>query len=91
MATVRIRSFAGHARDRGNRCAKLYGRRAVHLRVEDAQQADHGAAGEGELTLFRCPMADDFGFDLWIQESNEIANPYMGQMMLECGTTATLE
>jgi len=45
----------------------------------------------GELHLFRCPMADDFGFDLWIQPESELANPYMGQWMVECGVPAELE
>ena len=46
---------------------------------------------EGELFLFRCPMADDFGFELWVQAGPDIANPYMGQMMPECGGRAELD
>jgi len=45
----------------------------------------------GELFVFRCPMADDYGFDLWVQRGPELANPYMGQAMVECGVPATLE
>lgn len=44
----------------------------------------------GELFLFRCPMADDFGFDLWVQNEDGIANPYMGQRMPTCGSSADL-
>ena len=32
---------------------------------------------------FRCPMAK--GYKLWVQLSDGINNPYMGQRMLECG------
>ena len=54
--------------------------------------AEHlpGRFGSGELYLFRCPMADDFGYELWVQRSAELQNPYMGQMMLECGSPAEL-
>ena len=45
---------------------------------------------EGELFLFRCPMAEEFGFDLWVQEEEDIANPYMGQSMPRCGKSAEL-
>lgn len=33
--------------------------------------------------VFRCPMAP--GFPLWLQESDSIANPYMGTSMPLCG------
>jgi Cu(I)/Ag(I) efflux system membrane fusion protein len=46
---------------------------------------------EGELFLFRCPMADGFGYELWVQDESGIANPYMGQWMPECGAPAELE
>lgn len=39
-------------------------------------------AAEG-LHVFKCPMAD--GFQKWFQRSPELANPYMGTSMLECG------
>lgn len=44
----------------------------------------------GQLYLFRCPMADDYGFDLWFQAEAEMGNPYMGLRMLECGSEAQL-
>ena len=44
----------------------------------------------GQLLLFRCPMADDYGFDLWLQPSPEIANPFMGLDMPTCGVKAKL-
>ena len=46
---------------------------------------------EGELFLFRCPMAEDFGYDLWVQADDQLENPYMGQWMVECGMAAELE
>ncbi len=45
---------------------------------------------DGELFLFECPMADDFGYEFWVQRTDGIENPYMGQMMLECGSPASL-
>ncbi len=38
--------------------------------------------GEG-LTAFRCPMAQDY--PKWVQVSDQMANPYMGKRMLQCG------
>jgi Cu(I)/Ag(I) efflux system membrane fusion protein len=35
--------------------------------------------------LFECPMAK--GYQRWIQVSPQMANPYMGKRMLECGST----
>jgi hypothetical protein len=40
-----------------------------------------------EVYLFECPMAQDYKY--WIQKSKSINNPYMGQKMLECGSTAS--
>lgn len=34
--------------------------------------------------LFECPMAQ--GYQRWVQLAPRMANPYMGQAMLECGT-----
>jgi membrane fusion protein, copper/silver efflux system len=36
--------------------------------------------------LFSCPMTR--GYDKWLQRPEEIENPYMGQRMLTCGSTA---
>ncbi len=36
------------------------------------------------LHLFHCPMAEGYGE--WVQPTEEIQNPYMGQRMLACGT-----
>jgi hypothetical protein len=33
--------------------------------------------------VFECPMAQ--GYSKWVQTSEEMANPYMGQKMLKCG------
>ena len=53
---------------------------------------EHGPqrVASGGLYLFRCPMADDYGFDLWFQAEAQMANPYMGLRMLECGLEAEL-
>jgi Cu(I)/Ag(I) efflux system membrane fusion protein len=37
--------------------------------------------------VFRCPMAE--GFRKWFQRAPELENPYMGQAMLTCGSSAT--
>lgn len=37
--------------------------------------------------VFECPMAP--GYSKWIQTTPQIANPYMGKRMLECGTKST--
>lgn len=42
----------------------------------------HAALRTG-LHIFECPMAQ--GFQRWIQPSAEMANPYMGTRMLQCG------
>jgi Cu(I)/Ag(I) efflux system membrane fusion protein len=34
--------------------------------------------------VFECPMAE--GFPKWVQRSEKLENPYMGQKMLACGT-----
>lgn len=36
-----------------------------------------------EVYIFECPMAKPYG--RWLQETKEIANPYMGKKMLQCG------
>lgn len=50
--------------------------------------ADHGGPallGE-ELFAFECPMAGKFGYKRWLEGDAEMENPYMGQMMLKCGS-----
>ncbi|MFT7462218.1 MAG: Cu(I)/Ag(I) efflux system membrane fusion protein [Pseudohongiellaceae bacterium] len=49
-----------------------------------------GAVGSGELHVFSCPMADPFGYELWVQADAELQNPYMGQRMANCGSPAEL-
>jgi Cu(I)/Ag(I) efflux system membrane fusion protein len=45
----------------------------------------HFGVGEGRLYKAWCPMAFDNRGASWIQGSEEIANPYFGDMMLRCG------
>jgi len=40
------------------------------------------------LDAYECPMADPFGFKVWLQPSGDMRNPYMGQAMLRCGGPA---
>ena len=68
-------------------------KRFGHLSKEVvAHLREHGRArvAAGELHLFECPMAAKFDFKLWVQDEAAMANPYMGQMMLECGFPAEL-
>ena len=37
--------------------------------------------------IYSCPMVD--GYSKWVQEEETMANPYMGTMMLQCGTQAS--
>ena len=37
-----------------------------------------------KLYVYECPMAQDY--DRWIQLEEQMANPYMGERMLECGS-----
>jgi len=43
------------------------------------------------LDAYECPMADSFGFKVWLQPSGDMRNPYMGQAMLRCGSPTTIE
>ncbi len=45
---------------------------------------DLGSPG-GELRVTHCPMAFDFEGADWLQEGDEILNPYFGASMLRCG------
>jgi hypothetical protein len=39
--------------------------------------------------VFECPMVE--GYQKWVQAKNEIANPYMGSAMLDCGMVSKWE
>ncbi|MCA9644648.1 MAG: DUF3347 domain-containing protein, partial [Myxococcales bacterium] len=39
--------------------------------------------------VFKCPMAD--GYAHWMQPTEQLSNPYMGQRMLTCGSEVSLE
>lgn len=41
------------------------------------------------LHVFECPMAK--GYKKWVQKSDNLENPYMGQKMLECGVETKWE
>lgn len=38
-----------------------------------------------ELYLYECPMAGPFGYKLWVRPNQNMRNPYMGKVMLDCG------
>jgi len=40
------------------------------------------------LIAFRCPMAE--AYQLWVQTSEPMRNPYMGKRMLECGSKVAM-
>jgi hypothetical protein len=46
------------------------------------------SVGEG-LYCFMCPMAK--GYKKWVEQRNKMANPYMGQSMLECGAPSEMK
>ncbi|HEX2163962.1 MAG TPA: efflux RND transporter periplasmic adaptor subunit, partial [Thermoanaerobaculia bacterium] len=48
--------------------------------------ADPALVAELELWPYLCPMVED-GFGEWFQPGDEMANPYMGEEMLTCGTS----
>jgi Cu(I)/Ag(I) efflux system membrane fusion protein len=45
-----------------------------------------GTLGANTIYIMHCPMAfDNAGAD-WLQDSNDLRNPYFGEMMLKCGS-----
>ncbi len=45
-----------------------------------------GSTGENPFYILNCPMAfDNRGAD-WLQNDDQVLNPYFGQMMLKCGS-----
>ncbi len=57
--------------------------------VSEAMYALVKAFHPQESTLYYqyCPMARDNQGATWLSSTKELENPYMGQMMLECGRT----
>ncbi|MCF7973588.1 MAG: efflux RND transporter periplasmic adaptor subunit [Phycisphaerae bacterium] len=45
-----------------------------------------GVPADRPAYQFHCPMAFDNRGANWLQDSNDIANPYFGAMMLKCGS-----
>jgi Cu(I)/Ag(I) efflux system membrane fusion protein len=48
-----------------------------------------GIPGTHELSLVHCPMAFGGEGADWLQEADEVTNPYFGKKMLRCGTQTT--
>jgi Cu(I)/Ag(I) efflux system membrane fusion protein len=47
---------------------------------------DFGHAGDRNFYLSHCPMARDGDGAYWLQENDELRNPYYGASMLTCGS-----
>ncbi len=45
-----------------------------------------GALGAGTVYIMHCPMAFDNRGASWLQDNEDLVNPYFGDMMLKCGT-----
>ena len=52
-----------------------------------AAQRTFGHAGQKQHYHMYCPMAHDNQGASWLQESDELLNPYFGAAMLQCGET----
>jgi Cu(I)/Ag(I) efflux system membrane fusion protein len=67
---------------------KMEEARTAFQALSDLMIEAAGPFGPGELSTlyrFRCPMAfDNRGAD-WLQDRDDIENPYFGRMMLKCG------
>ncbi|MCF6239415.1 MAG: DUF3347 domain-containing protein, partial [Candidatus Marinimicrobia bacterium] len=51
-----------------------------------AKIAKHfGSTGDSPVYILQCPMAFDNKGAQWLQDNDQTANPYFGQMMLQCG------
>lgn len=63
-------------------------REAFHAISGDlASMVEHvGTSGKSDVVKMHCPMAfNNKGAD-WLQNSEDLANPYYGAMMLKCGS-----
>ncbi|MGZ0708798.1 efflux RND transporter periplasmic adaptor subunit [Coraliomargarita sp. W4R53] len=45
----------------------------------------HPEAFDSDLFIMHCPMVDDDRGADWLQDSDQLQNPYFGAMMLQCG------
>lgn len=63
-------------------------REAFHAISKDlAKVVEHvGTSGKTDVVQMRCPMAFDNQGATWLQNSEKLANPYFGSMMLKCGS-----
>lgn len=57
----------------------------INLSEEVARAAKAFGGGE-QLYLFFCPMANEDKGAYWINDLEKVANPYFGEMMLDCGS-----
>jgi Cu(I)/Ag(I) efflux system membrane fusion protein len=45
-----------------------------------------GALGVDSVFVMHCPMAFDNRGAFWLQDNEDLKNPYFGEMMLQCGS-----
>ncbi len=63
-------------------------REAFHAISKDlAKMVEHvGTSGKSDVIKMSCPMAFNNKGGEWLQNSDDLANPYYGAMMLKCGS-----
>ncbi len=63
-------------------------RSAFHAISKDLGEiVEHvGTSGKSDVVKMSCPMAFDGKGGEWLQNSNDLANPYYGSMMFKCGS-----
>jgi len=63
-------------------------REAFHAISKDlAKMVEHvGTSGKSDVVKMHCPMAFNNKGGAWLQNSEDLANPYYGAMMLKCGS-----
>lgn len=61
---------------------------AFHAISKDlAKMVEHvGTSGKSDVVKMHCPMAFNNKGGAWLQNSEDLANPYYGAMMLKCGS-----
>lgn len=63
--------------------------RAAFLAISKdlAKMVEHvGTSGKSDVIKMHCPMAFNNKGGDWLQNSDDLANPYFGKMMLKCGS-----
>ncbi len=63
-------------------------REDFHLLSQNLTQVikKFGVSGTKTVYILKCPMAFDNAGANWLQDNQEVSNPYFGEMMLKCGS-----